>query len=113
MSNRLDPLPSTRDAETLARAIEDHLARCGSALPYRRSKPWVLIGADLSYESLRANTEVDIPVYGSAAELPLADHSVDAVVSLYPSIISGGRRGGKPRAASLGALPSLIASAPS
>ncbi len=33
---------------------------CGPALPYRRAQPWVLIGVDLSYESLRANTEVDI-----------------------------------------------------
>ena len=168
MTNRLDPLTSPREAETLARAIEHHLAcprchsrvtvraaeircarggcgftgavadgiavmreqrdgsffddkhavmehgsaepgvrrccyaeqatviesaipagavvvdvGCGPALPYRRAKAWTLIGVDLSYESLRANTGVDIPVYGSAADLPLADHSVDAIVSLY------------------------------
>lgn len=64
---------------------------CGPALQYRRAKPWVLIGVDLSYESLRANTEVDIPVYGSAAELPLADHSVDAIVSLYAIHHFGGQ----------------------
>ena len=176
MSNGLDPLTSTRDAETLARAIEDHLAcprchdavtvrvaeircsrsgcgftgaiadgiammrgqrdgsffddkhgvmehgsaepgvrrccyaeqataiesaipaeavvvdvGCGPALPYRRSKPWTLIGVDLSYESLRANTEVDIRVYGSAADLPLGDHSVDAIVSLYAIHHFGGQ----------------------
>lgn len=56
---------------------------CGPALPYHRIQPWVLIGVDLSYESLRANTEVDVRVYGSAADLPLADCSVDAIVSLY------------------------------
>ena len=176
MSNRLDPLTSTRDAETLARAIEDHLAcprchdrvtvraaeircsragcgftgamadgiavmrgqrdgsffddkhgvmehgsaepgvrrccyaeqatviesvipagavvvdvGCGPALPYQRAKPGTLIGVDLSYESLRANTEVDIRVYGSAAELPLADASVDAIVSLYAIHHFGGQ----------------------
>jgi SAM-dependent methyltransferase len=176
VSNRLDPLSSTRDADTLARAIEGHLAcprcheavtvraaeiccsrsgcgftgamadgiavmreqragsffddkhavmehgsaepgvrrccyaeqatviesaipvgavvvdvGCGPALPYRRTKPWVLIGIDLSYESLRANSEVDIPVYGSAADLPLADRSVDAIVSLYAIHHFGGQ----------------------
>ena len=64
---------------------------CGPALPYRRAKAWTLIGVDLSYESLRANTEVDIPVYGSAAALPLADHSVDAIVSLYAIHHFGGQ----------------------
>jgi ubiquinone/menaquinone biosynthesis C-methylase UbiE len=64
---------------------------CGPALPYRRAQPWVLIGVDLSYESLRANTELDIKVYGSAADLPLADRSVDAIVSLYAIHHFGGQ----------------------
>jgi SAM-dependent methyltransferase len=64
---------------------------CGPALPYRRAQPWVLIGVDLSYESLRANTEVDLRVYGSAADLPLADCSVDAIVSLYAIHHFGGQ----------------------
>lgn len=64
---------------------------CGPALPYRRTKPWTLIGVDLSYESLRANTEVDIRVYGSAADLPLGDRSVDAIVSLYAIHHFGGQ----------------------
>ena len=64
---------------------------CGPALPYRRARSWTLIGVDLSYESLRANTEVDIRVYGSAADLPLADHSVDAIVSLYAIHHFGGQ----------------------
>ena len=63
----------------------------GPALPYRRAQPWVLIGVDLSYESLRANTEVDVKVYGSAADLPLADRSVDAIVSLYAIHHFGGQ----------------------
>ena len=64
---------------------------CGPALPYRRAKAWTLIGVDLSYESLRANTEVDVAVYGSAADLPLADRSVDAIVSLYAIHHFGGQ----------------------
>jgi SAM-dependent methyltransferase len=64
---------------------------CGPALPYRRTKPWVLIGVDLSYESLRANADVDIRVYGSAADLPLGDRSVDAIVSLYAIHHFGGQ----------------------
>ena len=64
---------------------------CGPTLQYRRTKPWVLIGVDLSYESLRANTEVDIRVYGSAADLPLGDGSVDAIVSLYAIHHFGGQ----------------------
>lgn len=64
---------------------------CGPALPYRRPKPWFLIGVDMSYESLRANSEVDLPVYASAGELPLADRSVDAIVSLYAIHHFGGQ----------------------
>lgn len=64
---------------------------CGPALPYRRADRWTLIGLDLSYESLRANRQVDIRVYGSAADLPLADRSVDAIVSLYAIHHFGGQ----------------------
>jgi SAM-dependent methyltransferase len=64
---------------------------CGPALPYRRATTWTLIGVDPSYESLRANKEVDIRVYGSATDLPLPDHSVDAVVSLYAIHHFGGQ----------------------
>jgi SAM-dependent methyltransferase len=64
---------------------------CGPTLPYHRSKPWFLIGVDMSYESLRANTDVDLPVYASAGELPLADRSVDAIVSLYAIHHFGGQ----------------------
>ena len=64
---------------------------CGPALPYRRTQPWFLIGVDLSYDSLRANKEVDLKVYGSAADLPFADGSVDAIVSLYAIHHFGGQ----------------------
>lgn len=56
---------------------------CGPALPYRRPGSSFLIGVDMSYDSLRANAEVDLPVYASAGDLPLADGLVDAIVSLY------------------------------
>ena len=56
---------------------------CGPALSYRRTGSSFLIGVDMSYDSLRANAEVDLPVYASAADMPFADGSVDAIVSLY------------------------------
>lgn len=64
---------------------------CGPALSYRRPESSFLIGVDMSYASLYANTEVDLPVYASAGELPLADVSVDAIVSLYTIHHFGGR----------------------
>ena len=64
---------------------------CGPALPYRRVKPWTLIGVDLSYDSLRANTHLDLRVYASASGLPLGNGSVDTIVSLYAIHHFGGR----------------------
>ena len=64
---------------------------CGPALSYRRPSGSMLIGVDMSYESLCANADVDLPVYASASELPLADGSVDAVVSLYAIHHFGGQ----------------------
>lgn len=64
---------------------------CGPALSYQRPKSSFLIGVDMSYESLCANTEVDLAVYASAGELPMADGSVDAIVSLYAIHHFGGQ----------------------
>ena len=64
---------------------------CGPALSYQRPESSFLIGVDMSYESLRANTEVDLPVYASAGELPLTDGSADAIVSLYAIHHFGGQ----------------------
>jgi ubiquinone/menaquinone biosynthesis C-methylase UbiE len=64
---------------------------CGPALPYQRTRPYFLIGLDPSYESLRENVAVDLRVYGHAGNLPLANRTVDAVVSLYAIHHFGGR----------------------
>ena len=43
----------------------------------------LVIGLDLSYESLRHNTDVDVRLYGSATSLPLPAGSMDAIVCFY------------------------------
>ncbi|MBI2756446.1 MAG: class I SAM-dependent methyltransferase [Chloroflexi bacterium] len=58
-------------------------AGCGPALSYARKPNWFVIGLDPSYESVRANREVDLRIYGGAEHLPLPDHSVDAIVCFY------------------------------
>jgi SAM-dependent methyltransferase len=56
---------------------------CGPQLAYERPPQSLVIGVDLSCESLRHNADVDVRLHGSAAALPLPTHSVDAVVCLY------------------------------
>ncbi|MBV9329807.1 MAG: class I SAM-dependent methyltransferase [Chloroflexi bacterium] len=56
---------------------------CGPALPYQRTPDPFIIGVEPSFDSIRANTGVDLRVYGTALALPLPDRSVDTVVCLY------------------------------
>lgn len=71
--------------------LEERLARgglvldvgCGPALPYRRSADAFVIGLEYSLPSIAANAQVDLRVCASAAELPLADASIDTIVCLY------------------------------
>jgi ubiquinone/menaquinone biosynthesis C-methylase UbiE len=56
---------------------------CGSALPYTPNDGSFVIGLDASFESVRANTQVDMRVYGSATAMPLPDHTVDTIVAFY------------------------------
>jgi SAM-dependent methyltransferase len=56
---------------------------CGAALQYPRPSGSRVIGLDLSMQLLRQNKDVDVPAYGSATELPVADRSVDRVVCFY------------------------------
>jgi ubiquinone/menaquinone biosynthesis C-methylase UbiE len=56
---------------------------CGPALPYKRRSDYFLIGLDPSYQSIRANQDVDLRIYGSATSLPLPNESVDAVLCFY------------------------------
>ena len=56
---------------------------CGPKLRYDLPPEAVLIGIDLSYESLRHNLDLDVRLFGSATILPLPAESVDAVVCSY------------------------------
>jgi ubiquinone/menaquinone biosynthesis C-methylase UbiE len=56
---------------------------CGPVLPYEKPAETFVIGLEASYESIRANRSVDLRVYGSAMEIPLADRSVDMVLAYY------------------------------
>jgi SAM-dependent methyltransferase len=56
---------------------------CGPRLPYTRPAGALVLGLDRSYESLRQNSDVDVRLYASAARLPVASRSVDAIVCLY------------------------------
>lgn len=56
---------------------------CGGALQYPRPPGSQIVGLDLSIQLLRRNKDLDLAVYGSAAELPVADRSVDRVVCFY------------------------------
>lgn len=56
---------------------------CGGVLQYPRPSGSRVIGLDLSIQLLRENKGLDLAIYGSAAELPVADRSVDRVVCFY------------------------------
>jgi ubiquinone/menaquinone biosynthesis C-methylase UbiE len=56
---------------------------CGPALPYVKPPETFVIGLEASYASIRANRDVDMRVYGSALEIPLPDHAVDAALAFY------------------------------
>ena len=56
---------------------------CGPKLQYDRPAANLLFGLDMSYESLRHNLDVDVPLWGSATSLPLPTRTVDAIVCLY------------------------------
>jgi SAM-dependent methyltransferase len=56
---------------------------CGGSLPYPRPVGSCLIGLDLSIRLLRQNKGLDVAIYGSATDLPVADRSVDRVVCFY------------------------------
>ncbi len=56
---------------------------CGGVLQYPRPSGSRVIGLDLSIQLLRENKDLDVALYGSAAELPVADRSVDRVVCFY------------------------------
>jgi ubiquinone/menaquinone biosynthesis C-methylase UbiE len=56
---------------------------CGPTLPYEKPSDTFVMGLEASYESIRVNDKVDMRIYGTAAEIPLPDHSIDAVLAFY------------------------------
>ena len=56
---------------------------CGPASPYDKPDGALVVGADLSLASLADNKDIDLAVHASAASLPLADRSIDAVIAIY------------------------------
>jgi ubiquinone/menaquinone biosynthesis C-methylase UbiE len=56
---------------------------CGPTLPYQKPADTFVIGLEASYDSILANRSVDMRVYGSALEIPMADRSVDMVLAFY------------------------------
>jgi len=58
---------------------------CGPAIHFEKPCDCVLIGVDPSFNSIRANSKLDIRVCGNAESMPLRDRSVDRI-SLFYSI---------------------------
>jgi SAM-dependent methyltransferase len=56
---------------------------CGPTLPYKKPADTFVIGLEASYESIAVNHQVDMRIYGTAAEIPLPDRSVDKVLAFY------------------------------
>lgn len=77
--------------ERQARLVEDQLrphttvldVGCGPVLPYKRRDDCVVIGVDLSWQSLCENSQPDLRVYASADRLPVPSHSIDTIVCMY------------------------------
>lgn len=56
---------------------------CGAFLPYLKNAKCSIVGLEASFQSIRANKDVDLRIFGTAASIPFPDHSFDMVVCLY------------------------------
>jgi ubiquinone/menaquinone biosynthesis C-methylase UbiE len=56
---------------------------CGPSVPYDKPAEWVVMGLDPSYQSIQANKDVDVRIFGSATEIPLKDRSINAIFCFY------------------------------
>ena len=56
---------------------------CGPSLPYAKPAGSTVIGLESSFESIRANQDVDLRVFGSADSIPMANSSVDIIACFY------------------------------
>ena len=56
---------------------------CGPSVGYARPPGTFLIGVDPSYQSIVANSSLDLRIFGGAQALPIATASIDIVVCFY------------------------------
>src|SRR5436190_324212 len=56
---------------------------CGPYLPYKPSPDVFVIGLEPSFPSIRENSQVNLPVCGSATDIPVSDRSVDLAIAFY------------------------------
>lgn len=56
---------------------------CGSSSPYGPTNGAYVVGIEASLQAIRANADVDMPIFGSATEIPLASNTVDVVICFY------------------------------
>lgn len=56
---------------------------CGPTLPYQKPADTFVMGLEASYESIAVNDKVDMRIYGTAAELPFVDTSLDVIMAFY------------------------------
>jgi SAM-dependent methyltransferase len=56
---------------------------CGPAPVYGAQSGWYLIGVDPSLQSLRANSHLDLKIFGTAEQMPLAQACADVVTCFY------------------------------
>jgi SAM-dependent methyltransferase len=56
---------------------------CGPELAYRKPSSTTVIGVDPSLPSLRANAELDLGIWGTAACLPIRSATIDVVFCFY------------------------------
>lgn len=88
---KLDPATWSMFYEEQVKCFEESLrpgmvvldVGCGPRTPYSRNCDFLLIGVDPSFESIRANASLDIPVYASSQALPLPRSSIDLIACFY------------------------------
>jgi ubiquinone/menaquinone biosynthesis C-methylase UbiE len=56
---------------------------CGPQRSYQTPADCVVIGIDHSWELVRANSELHLPVYGDATHLPFLPASIDTIICSY------------------------------
>ena len=56
---------------------------CGPGIRYRRGADCRIIGLEPSFNSIRANKDVDLRVCGDAKQMPFKNHSIDAIICFY------------------------------